>query len=90
MIVEEGARITARHIRVMEQAGLEQLEVPMEYVCGHVLTNDIVDPSTGEIVVLATVSSPKRFLRSSKKLVLRASIQFTPMILTAARSFLMP
>ena len=51
VIVEEGARITARHIRVMEQAGLEQLEVPMEYVCGHVLANDIVDPSTGEIVV---------------------------------------
>jgi DNA-directed RNA polymerase subunit beta len=51
VIVEEGARISARHIRVMEQAGLEQLEVPMEYVCGHVLANDIVDPSTGEIVV---------------------------------------
>ncbi|MFN3239719.1 MAG: DNA-directed RNA polymerase subunit beta, partial [Pseudomonadales bacterium] len=51
VIVEEGARITARHIRVMEQAGLEQLEVPLEYVCGHVLANDIVDPETGEIVV---------------------------------------
>ncbi len=51
VIVEEGARVTARHIRVMEQAGLEQLEVPQEYVCGHVLANDIVDPSTGEIVV---------------------------------------
>ena len=51
VIVEEGARITARHIRVMEQAGLEQLQVPLEYVCGHILANDIVDPSTGEIVV---------------------------------------
>jgi DNA-directed RNA polymerase subunit beta len=51
LIVEEGARITARHIRTMEQAGLEQLEVPLEYVCGHVLANDIVDPETGEIVV---------------------------------------
>ena len=51
LIVEEGARITARHIRTMETAGLEQLEVPLEYVCGHVLANDIVDPETGEIVV---------------------------------------
>ena len=51
LIVEEGARITARHIRTMESAGLEQLEVPLEYVCGHVLANDIVDPETGEIVV---------------------------------------
>jgi DNA-directed RNA polymerase subunit beta len=51
VIVEEGARITARHIRIMEDAGLEQLEVPLEYVCGHVLANDIVDSETGEIVV---------------------------------------
>ena len=51
VIVEEGARITARHIRIMEDAGLEQLEVPLEYVCGHILANDIVDSETGEIVV---------------------------------------
>ena len=51
VIVEEGSRITARHIRTMEDAGLEQLEVPLEYVCGHVLAIDIVDPETGEIVV---------------------------------------
>ncbi|MDP4599128.1 MAG: DNA-directed RNA polymerase subunit beta [Pseudomonadales bacterium] len=50
-IVEEGTRITARHIREMDKAGLKKLEVPVEYVCGHVLAKDLIDTSTGEIVV---------------------------------------
>ena len=51
VIVEEGARITARHIREMDKAGLEQLDVPIEYISRHVTAEDIVDESTGEIVV---------------------------------------
>ncbi|MDA9050438.1 DNA-directed RNA polymerase subunit beta [Pseudomonadales bacterium] len=50
-IVEEGTRITARHIRDMDKAGLTKLEVPVEYVCGHVLAKDLIDTSTGEILV---------------------------------------
>ena len=50
-IVEEGTRITARHIRDMDKAGLTTLEVPVEYVCGHVLAKDLIDTSTGEILV---------------------------------------
>ncbi|MEX0941242.1 MAG: DNA-directed RNA polymerase subunit beta [Pseudomonadales bacterium] len=51
MIVEEGTRITARHIRDMEKAKLELLDVPVEYVCGHVLAEDLIDEETGEIAV---------------------------------------
>lgn len=51
VIVEEGSRITARHIREMEAAGLTQLDCPSEYVCGHVLAEDIFDPESGEIVI---------------------------------------
>ncbi|MCB1646805.1 MAG: DNA-directed RNA polymerase subunit beta, partial [Pseudomonadales bacterium] len=51
LIVEEGARITARHIREMEKAGLESLSVPTEYICGHVTAKDIVDTETGEIAI---------------------------------------
>ncbi len=50
-IVEEGSRITARHIREMEKAGLTKLECPAEYVYGHVLAEDIIDAETGEIVI---------------------------------------
>ena len=50
-IVEEGSRITSRHIREMEKAGLTHLDCPAEYVCGHVLAKDLVDMETGEIVI---------------------------------------
>ncbi len=51
LVVEESSRITARHIREMEAAGLTQLDCPSEYVCGHVLAEDIVDPESGEVVI---------------------------------------
>jgi DNA-directed RNA polymerase subunit beta len=51
IIVAESSRITARHIREMEEAGLKRLNCPSEYVCGHVLAKDIVDTETGEVVI---------------------------------------
>jgi len=51
IIVEEGTRITARHIREIDKAGLTSLEVPLEYVCGHVTAEDVVDAETGEILL---------------------------------------
>jgi len=51
IIVAEGTRITARHIRDMEKVKLSHLSVPVEYVCGHKLAKDIIDPETGEIRV---------------------------------------
>ena len=51
IIVEESSRITARHIREMEAAGLTRLNCPSDYVCGHVLAKDIVDTETGEVVI---------------------------------------
>ncbi|AOM00084.1 DNA-directed RNA polymerase subunit beta [Cobetia marina] len=50
VIVEEGRRITQKHVRQMENSGLERLEVPMEYLYGKVLAKDQIDPATGELV----------------------------------------
>ncbi|WP_249978957.1 DNA-directed RNA polymerase subunit beta [Vreelandella olivaria] len=50
IIVEEGRRITQKHIRQLEKAGLERLEVPMEYLFGKTLANDQVDTKTGELI----------------------------------------
>ncbi|MBA57960.1 MAG: DNA-directed RNA polymerase subunit beta [Gammaproteobacteria bacterium] len=50
-IIEEGSRITARHIREMEKAGLVRLDCPSSYVCGHVLAKDQIDTDTGEVVI---------------------------------------
>ncbi|MCE8002936.1 DNA-directed RNA polymerase subunit beta [Billgrantia ethanolica] len=50
LIVEEGRRITQKHIRQLEKAGLERLEVPMDYLFGKTLAKDQVDANTGELI----------------------------------------
>ncbi|MCO6413013.1 MAG: DNA-directed RNA polymerase subunit beta [Thiogranum sp.] len=53
VIVEEGRRITARHIRELEKAGLKTLEVPAEYLVGRSLAHNVVDTETGELLANA-------------------------------------
>ena len=50
VIAEEGSRITARHIRKLEKAGINNLNVPSEYLLGKALARDLVSPETGEIL----------------------------------------
>ncbi|WIX33104.1 DNA-directed RNA polymerase subunit beta [Salinicola sp. JS01] len=50
VIVEEGRRITQKHIRQMESAGLERLQVPMDYLFGKTLAKDQIDAKTGELI----------------------------------------
>ncbi|MEM5538045.1 DNA-directed RNA polymerase subunit beta [Neptuniibacter pectenicola] len=50
VVVEAGRRITPRHIRQMAKVGMEQLEVPMEYLVGKAIARDVVDPATGELI----------------------------------------
>ena len=50
VIVEEGRRITQKHIRQLEKAGLERLDVPMEYLFGKTLAKDQIDSKTGELI----------------------------------------
>ncbi|AOS96819.1 DNA-directed RNA polymerase subunit beta [Microbulbifer aggregans] len=51
VIVEEGRRITPRHIRQLEKAGVDRLDAPVEYLHGRVLAHDVIDESTGEVAV---------------------------------------
>ncbi|KZN12490.1 DNA-directed RNA polymerase subunit beta [Marinomonas sp. TW1] len=53
VIVEEGRRITAKHIRILEKAGLDRLSVPLEYMLGKVTAKNLVHPSTGELIAEA-------------------------------------
>ena len=50
VIVDEGRRITARHIRQFEKANLQSVVVPDTYVYGKALATDIVNVASGEIV----------------------------------------
>jgi len=50
VLVEKGHRITARHIRQIEKAGLSLLEVPRDYLHGKILSTNIVAAGTGELL----------------------------------------
>jgi DNA-directed RNA polymerase subunit beta len=50
IVVEQGRRITAKHIRQMEKLTLTELKVSSEYVTGQSLAKGIVNPDTGEII----------------------------------------
>ena len=49
-IVEEGRRITSRHIRLMETAKLTELKIANDYLVGAALASDIIDEETGEVL----------------------------------------
>ncbi len=53
VIVEEGRRITARHIRELEKSGVTTLVVPDDYVVGKTLAHTVVDTTTGEVIANA-------------------------------------
>jgi DNA-directed RNA polymerase subunit beta len=53
VIVEEGRRISGRHIRLMEAANLTSLSIPLEYLIGKVIANDIIDTESGEVLFAA-------------------------------------
>ena len=50
ILVEEGRRITAKHIREMNKVGLTEVDVPREYLIGKILGHNLIDQSTGELV----------------------------------------
>ena len=51
VVVEQGRRITARHIKQLEAAGINKLAVPVEYVVGFTTAKAVIHPVTGEILV---------------------------------------
>ena len=51
VVVEAGRRVTARHVRQLEESKMKSLEVPREYLLERVTAKDIVDASTGEVVL---------------------------------------
>ncbi|MEN9704890.1 MAG: hypothetical protein RLZZ393_769, partial [Pseudomonadota bacterium] len=53
VIVEEGRRITARHVRQLEDAKVTRLAVPRDYVYGKIVAQDVINTDTGEILVKA-------------------------------------
>ena len=53
VIVEAGKRITARHIKELEEAGAKKLEVSPDFLVGRTLAHDVADTDTGELIAKA-------------------------------------
>ncbi|MDH4054482.1 MAG: DNA-directed RNA polymerase subunit beta [Gammaproteobacteria bacterium] len=71
LIVEDGKRITAKHVREMVQSSVDKLVVPIEYLEGKILATDIVDKETGELLAAAnaelTVELIETFIKAGVK-----------------------
>lgn len=53
LIVEQGRRITTRHIKQMEKCKMKELVVPRDYLIGRTLAKNIIDTDTGESLAMA-------------------------------------
>ena len=62
VLVPDGKRITARHVKMIEDAGVKALEVPDEYLLGKIAANTIVDKESGEILVDANAELTEELL----------------------------
>jgi DNA-directed RNA polymerase subunit beta len=71
VIVEEGRRITARHVRELEVANVKKLAVPRDYIYGKIVSHDVVNTDTGEILVKAnevlTAASVEKLIEAGIK-----------------------
>jgi len=67
VIVEEGRRVTVRHIKELEKAGVKKLEVPADYLIGKAIAKDIIDVETGEVLVPANSEITEELLEKLKE-----------------------
>jgi len=68
MVVEAGKRITARHIRELENSGMKTLSVPDVYLHGRALARDLVDMETGEVLASANEEVTKDLLEKFREI----------------------
>ena len=64
VIIEAEKRLTARHIRELEKAGLEEIKVPDSFLLERSLSRDQVDTSTGELLASANDQITTELLES--------------------------
>lgn len=67
VIIEQGRRISMRHIRLIEKAGITELKVPAEYLTGKVIAKPVVDTETGDIIANANDEITNELLNTLRK-----------------------
>ncbi|MBK5941280.1 DNA-directed RNA polymerase subunit beta [Halochromatium roseum] len=67
ILVEAGRRVTAKHIRALQKAGVERLEVPDEFLIGRTLARTQIDTETGEIIAEANSEITEELLAALRE-----------------------
>ena len=66
VIIEAGKRITVKHIRDLEKAGVDKLTIPAEYIFGKAFAEEIIDKKTGEVLITANAEVTQEALDKLK------------------------
>jgi len=67
VIVARGKRITARHVKLIDKAGIKSLDVPDEYLIGKILAHDVVDRDSGELIIAANGEVTEEVLEAMRE-----------------------
>ena len=49
VLVPQGRRITAKHVKDLKKSGIKSLAVPEDFILGKILADNLVDTETGEV-----------------------------------------
>jgi DNA-directed RNA polymerase subunit beta len=64
VLVPNGKRITARHVKMIEESGVKALEVPDEYLIGKFIAKAIIDKESGEVLADANAEMTEELLET--------------------------
>ena len=67
VIVENGKRITARHVKLIEKENMKALQVPDEYLLGKIISHTIVDKESGELLADANAEITEELLEKLRE-----------------------
>ncbi len=62
VIVAYGKRITARHVKMIHEAGIKALQVPDDYLLGKIIAHGLIDKESGEVLADANAEITEELL----------------------------
>jgi DNA-directed RNA polymerase subunit beta len=67
VIVEQGRRISQRHVSLMQKAGIKTLSLPLEYLLDKVIAKPVIDKKTGEVLAAANTEITAELINQFRK-----------------------
>jgi len=63
VIVANGKRITARHVKLIEKVNMKALQVPDDYLLGKIIAHSVIDKESGELLADANAEITEELLQ---------------------------